>query len=693
MRCPFCAAPNRAGASFCIECGEPLDAASLAALPARGMSAPPPDAEHPAPRTPHVTFRIPHSTVRIRLGWELALGLGLLIAVLGADAFSVAEQTVRDTKAAALRRGVAAMDARRWVEAQAALRAADDYADARLRLQQVEATLARLRTRFGEAEAAVEDGAWWAATFDYTAVAALQQDYESVGRRLAAARAAAGPILYRRPGVGAHLWWANADGSDPRPIPGTDEATLVHATSPDGRWVIYSDHIADGTPTGLRVVRLIDLRSGRVRPLVLPPGTPPGVTSAQFRADGSGLWGRVDDQLFYADLTGDLPDRVPLLPCAPGIVARDLVHGVTLRLTSEQPGLRLDTSLPLANGEIARSWVWENAPAAQSDAAPLPGNSGTTVWVGDPWGRQAQALAREPGAVADVSISPDGAFITYRVITFSADGRSATDTWVLFDRRMPPTYPGIRRLGRQVIAEAPARRNGRALPALRARFQPSTPDTPTRLLFTQLGAAPWLYDPATGRRQTLALPADTSSGSWQVAPGPYAVSLSGQWFGLEAWSPAGPVGLSRLVVQPVAGGDPWSLLVPTDRPTWLGFSSDDRYAFYSLRRIAPDGRHTLVVSVPTPDGQGGPSVADVRYLIDRQRTVPGWTRNVALTPDGRRVLALITRDLVPAAPGAPSRAPGLYGLRPDGTDWLALVPGATEFWVPGALYWSAEGTP
>jgi hypothetical protein len=295
--------------------------------------------------------------------------------------------------------------------------------------------------------------------------------------------------------------------------------------------------------------------------------------------------------------------------------------------------------------------------------------------------------------VADVAFSPDGAFITYRVSTVSADRQNATDTWVLFDRRVPPTYSGIRRLGRQVIAEAPARRAGRALAPLRARFLPAAPNTPVRLLFTQIGAAPWIYDPATGSRQTVALPADLTTGTWRVTPGSYAVSLSGRWFGLEAWSSDGQTGLTRLVVQPVAGGDPWSLLVPTDRPTWLGFSSDDRYAFYSLRRIEPNGRHTLVVSVPTPNGQGGPSAADVRPLIDRQRTVPGWTRNVALTPDGRRVLALITGDLVPAAPGAPARAPGLYVLRPDGTDWRALAPGATEFWVPGALHWSAEGAP
>src|SRR5262245_12217948 len=181
MRCPFCAALNRAGASFCIECGEPLDAATLAALPPRGAPPPAPESaqSHSPLRKPSSILRTPHSALRIRFGWELALGLALLIVVLGADAFSVAEQTARDTKAAALRRGMAAMEAQHWVEAEAALRAAGDYADAPLRLQQVVSTLARLRTLFGEAEAAASAGAWWTATFDYVEVAALQQDYEN----------------------------------------------------------------------------------------------------------------------------------------------------------------------------------------------------------------------------------------------------------------------------------------------------------------------------------------------------------------------------------------------------------------------------------------------------------------------------------------------------------------------------------
>src|SRR5205823_2267660 len=106
------------------------------------------------------------------------------------------------------------------------------------------------------------------------------------------------------------------------------------------------------------------------------------------------------------------------------------------------------------------------------------------------------------------------------------------------------------------------------------------------------------------------------------------------------------------------------------------------YAFYALNSVAPSGaQHGLLYSVPAPDGLGGPTTAAVTPLIDHSIPDITWIDEVGLTGDGRRVLALITPHQHSAIPGDSFRAPGLYALRPDGTDWQLLAPGATEFWV------------
>jgi hypothetical protein len=664
MRCPFCAAPNHTGVSFCIECGEPLDAASLAGV-ARGL---------PPVNAPATRVRRARATLRIPRIWELALGLALLLAVLGTDAVSTAQQNRRDSQAAALRRGMAAVDAHHWLEAREALRAASDYGDALRRLQTVEATIDRIRTLYNAAETAAAAGAWSAATLDYQAVATLQPDYEQVGARLETARAAAGSVLYRTTAAGQpSLWWVAVDGSNPRPMPDSDAMSYLNGSSPDGRWTIYSTFDPTKGRRGLRTPWLLDLRSGDRYALRLDPTLLPGGVTAEFRADGSGFWAQFDDQLFYADLTTVDARGVVLQPCAADVVARDALSGVTIRLS-------IGHALPP---------VPVPPPPTRPAGVPI-----SWLRVAGKLGEAPQELARETGTVSNVSLSAGGRFVTYKVTQAADNGRAITDTWVLLDRQTVQPAPGNAQAPRrQVIASAPSLRDGWPLPQVRVSALPGADSTHLRLLVYPPAGLPWIYDAVTGRQWTVD-PPDLGDETWHLSHSSLVASPAGRWLGLELWTPIGQGILSRMAVRPLDGGPDWTMLVPADLPTWIGFSSDEQYAFYSVstNELRAE-RRTRLYSVPAPDGAGGPRVSAVTPLLEHLVPAPGWLRDIALSRDGRRVLALLTPDQIQARPPAGATPHGLYALRPDGTDWLLIAPGAVEFWVPGGPPWAVAGTP
>lgn len=662
MRCPFCAAPNRAGARFCIECGEPLDAATLAA-PSAARRSLPPDPPGPAWR------RSP----RLR---EVVLGVAVLVLVLLFDRWNGAQQAARDQQAAAYRRGIAALGAQHWADAVTAFGEAGDYKDAARRRNDAQQTVTQLAHRWDEAQAAEQAGAWWAATLDYDAIAALQPDYPNVDVRRTAARKGAGPLLYRVPAAPGDpaLWWATADGTDAHSIPGTDANSQIHGISPDGHWAIYSVYIEESAERHRRQPYLLDLRTGISALLVLPLDSRPGVMSAQFRTDSSGFWWQVEDQLFYAAIPVGVAwapsgGIYPLL-CAPDIVVHDPVQGLTVLLHHTQPA-----------GEVgAPAWL------------DLPDS--TAVLAGDTLGGNTRLLAQEGGRVEDGAISPDGRYLLYRVIQTDAAARNVNDTLVLFDLDVLKYYPGADlSIGRHVLTTVSAMRGELPYHTLRGRFVPGPTPTQPRVLIIHADDPPVLYDTLTRVSQAVATTATTDS-RWQMAASPPVVSPGGRWLALEVWSATGNTILSRLVMQPTTGGPAWSMLVPTDLPTWVGFSGDERYAFYALSSFSTQGeQHSQLLSVPVPDGGGGPSVSAVKPLIDHRLPSPSWLSNVALTPDGRHLLALVTTMQTEATPGAPARAPGLYALRPDGSDWLRLAPEATDFWVAGGLPWSVPGVP
>jgi hypothetical protein len=317
----------------------------------------------------------------------------------------------------------------------------------------------------------------------------------------------------------------------------------------------------------------------------------------------------------------------------------------------------------------------------------------TVVLIGDALGRNAQVLAREAGTVEEVAFSPGGRDLTYRVTEAIAGSRAVLDTLVLFDLSVLEYYPGAdKRIGRQVIESGQTGAGEWVYHTLHGRFVPGADAARPRLLVTQADGPVAIYDAATGTRRTLATTA--ADQTWHLAASPPAVSPGGRWLALEVWSATGRTILSRLVMQPATGGPAWSMLVPADLPTWVGFSGDERYAFYALSGPDRTGeQHSRLLCVPVPDGAGGPNLSAITPLIDHRLPAPSWLRNVALTPDGRHLLALLTPMQTSAVPDAATAGPGLYALRPDGADWQLLAPQAIEFWVAAGPPWAVPGVP
>ena len=115
VRCPWCGAGNRPQMTWCIECGEPLDAA-----------APLPEGWGAGRATPGDAARMDRRAAG-RGRWEWVLGIGLLLAVLLAGTVDWWQQ---EHGATAYHRGATAATARHWAAAQAAFEQAGNYRDA-----------------------------------------------------------------------------------------------------------------------------------------------------------------------------------------------------------------------------------------------------------------------------------------------------------------------------------------------------------------------------------------------------------------------------------------------------------------------------------------------------------------------------------------------------------------------------------
>jgi hypothetical protein len=350
--CPSCGAHNQAGALFCLDCGDPLDApASLAEPAGRGRG-------------------------RDR-GLRPALLGALAIPALVALALLTAWGGTHDRQQSAYARARADLTAHHWDSAVANFRIAGDYADAAQQLRAATTTRDALDALDTVATRAEQRGAWWDAAGALRDLATRDPLWPRVTERLAAAQRAIGTLVYRVPrGPDAGLWWAYADGSDPHRFPAGLNAS-IHGISPDGRWVVSSIYTFYPWPPSRHALSITDLQSGATTSVPLPPIGEPDARSVRFRADGQGFWWVVDNRWAYYDFAAR---RLTWLSARP--LAADTRHGRLL---------------------IGR----------QMEAD--PGVTRTVLLLADALGAPLRDLRAEPGTVEQAQFSPDGDLLSYQV--------------------------------------------------------------------------------------------------------------------------------------------------------------------------------------------------------------------------------------------------------------------------------------
>ena len=300
MKCPYCRARNMAGAGFCIECGEPLDA-----RPADDAGA----WEEGGDDGASWSWR------EKRL--ELFLGMALLVLVVG---FALYNFVTQEAQASHYRAGLSALERGDLEGAIAEMEAAGGYMDSGKRAEEA---LQRVRVRdslFGEAADDFAAGQFWSASRLLGQLGRLAPGFRNSAWMLDISRQAAGRVAYRlgpwADGVGA-LYVAGADGSDPQRVPGTTRVSEPHALSSDGKWLLYSE--AEGSDNDVpmqrrdRTVYIYSVDGRYARKVVaLSRGESSGAGYG-FTRDGRGIRvsTRLDDYSFALP-TGPAPDGSPL---------------------------------------------------------------------------------------------------------------------------------------------------------------------------------------------------------------------------------------------------------------------------------------------------------------------------------------------------------------------------------------------
>ncbi len=232
MICPDCQSVNHADASFCLECGTPLDEESLAERPT-----PPPKV---AAET--VSFDLTRLLKPMRGSWPVRIvALIALVALLTNWAGSTAQQAESDLYQAARQ----AQTEHRWHTAVSLFQqlTAKSYYDAATHLKQVQAQANSFDDFFGKGKHAETLGLNVMAAYYYDRANQIEPGYLAVDVTLNRLRRDNGRVLYRIAGQGQRdgLYVMEADGGVSLKIPESRADSVVLATSPDGRLVVFDD--------------------------------------------------------------------------------------------------------------------------------------------------------------------------------------------------------------------------------------------------------------------------------------------------------------------------------------------------------------------------------------------------------------------------------------------------------------------
>jgi dipeptidyl aminopeptidase/acylaminoacyl peptidase len=555
-----------------------------------------------------------------RLPWEVLLGVSILLIIAGVTVVTGWQETIRTEQARYYRAGQQALTAGHLDEALPAFQRAGSYRDAAGLSAHLAPQVAQLEAGYRAGVAAAQAGAWWDAAHALSAAANIQISYRDVVTRLQEARDHAGPIFYRMADNNGEvaLWWANADGTAPRRLPFSTPTSELLAVSPDHHWAIYSHGPAAQAGADPQGPFLLDLRQVSVTSLAQRYRDLEGAVRVRFRDDSQGFWWGYDNQAFYYDLRNQTG-----LPLSEMPAAIDPGHATLL---------------------LNRTLAGDGAVRAR-------------LLLSDPLGRQRIPLVEEPGEIRDARFSDDGRYLLYTVNALPVKDTTGRDvvtaTLVLQDLDAGDAPV------RTELAHVQAVVDGQPVGWLRMDFIPNTStvvilrgegDHWTLSARSANGTVDKLAEGAAVGRQDpdlLAVLAVPNSSELAVS----LTTANGRRTDLTLLRLDG----GRTVIAP-----------GTLSGRWMGFSPDGHTALISQRdpKAATVARQ---VRLAVLDHSAAPAPLPFALSV----AGPSQGTDPAFTGDGQRLFVI----------GSFDGHPGLYAVRPDGSDPQLVIAGATAFWT------------
>ncbi len=252
MNCPECDARNRADASFCIECGEPLELnnapESSRLRPSQPVIAAPAPVSGPFGGTPDrreaddVSFPasmfgwLPRPLNPTHWGLEVCITIVVLLVAVIADL--LLQNTAR-SDAANYQLGLQAEQQQHWHEAAHLLQplASKNYQEAASHYKNVEQQVGEFDQYENWAVGAKLNGSLVRATLYYKQANQIEPGYDGVNKALTDTLQSAGQLLYQKPNG---LYLADVTGVPLAALPGSDPRTEVLAVSSDSKLVAYT---------------------------------------------------------------------------------------------------------------------------------------------------------------------------------------------------------------------------------------------------------------------------------------------------------------------------------------------------------------------------------------------------------------------------------------------------------------------
>ncbi len=461
-RCPACGAANVAHATFCLECGEPLDGTPLA----RGTGG----AEWAAPPRRGALVR------QLARRGELWLGAALILGVLG---FALFDWQHQEEQAALYHTGDTAAALRHWTAAHTAFARLGDYRDAAIRATEAATQIGRRDASYQAAGEALHNNDFITAYSALSQTVAIEPDYIDAPALLAQARRAVigGALtdtVYRRVSGGKPgLYLHQANGSE-WGLPGSDAQSRIWTATADGR-IVYDGPTGPAmltspapTPTGDDWDRR--LQGGRQLWLVTSgSAAPPQPLSRTFGLGGGlvvgqdGVWwfdpiaSGQDDTHGY-DVRGQ-PLRLLAYYTLPALHANDaaLADNTYFLLDMDPAGGRL----------LIGHYTWDD-------------RKQTVLYVAGPTGGTIQTLALVAGIVNTAHFSPNGQYVLYSAeMPAAVPGQLRQELVAIDDTN--PAHPA------QVLARMTPDSIGLSDRSLRGTFVPG-PGPPRVLIRRQDGA-------------------------------------------------------------------------------------------------------------------------------------------------------------------------------------------------------------